>query len=216
MFGVRRVSIHVTGGNCTLPAIRIWQTTPLTTPSQRLIHTNPRSAACAISTAQDYLPNVWSNSSSGIGSASTPASCNHRSCPASALRFAVWSNSSSGIASNTASGAASSCPIFISSGGERAGAIDILYWEGKITLIDFPQATDALANRNARKILNRDIQRVCEYFEQYGVQCNANAITAKLWERYAAPDPLNYLADMSRVEAERDEDEQLKEELAER
>ena len=59
---------------------------------------------------------------SGIGSASTPALCNNRSCPASAVRFAVWSNSSSGIATNTASGAASTCPIFISSGGERAGA----------------------------------------------------------------------------------------------
>ena len=106
-----------------MPTIRIWQTTPLTAPSQRLIPTNQRSATCAISTAQDYHPNVWSNSSSGIGSPSTPASCNNRSCPASALRFAVWSNSSSGIASNTASGAASSCPIFISSGRERAGAI---------------------------------------------------------------------------------------------
>ena len=47
------------------------------------------------STAQDYHPNVWSNSSSGIGSASIPASYNTRSCPASAARFAVWSNSSS-------------------------------------------------------------------------------------------------------------------------
>ena len=115
--------MRVTGGNCTLPAIRIWQTTPLTAPRQRLIHTNPRSAACAISAAQDYHPNVWSNSSSGISSASTPALCNNRSCRASALRFAVWSKSSSGIASNTASGAASSCPIFISSGGERAEMI---------------------------------------------------------------------------------------------
>ena len=117
--------MRVTSGNYTLPAIRIWQTTPFAAPRQRLIHTNPRSAACAISTAQNYHPNVWSNSSSGIGYASTPASCNCdiRSCPASALRFAVWSNSTSGIASNTASGAASSCPIFISSGRERAGAI---------------------------------------------------------------------------------------------
>ena len=106
-----------------MPAIRIWHTTQLTAPRQCLIHTNPRSAACAISSAQDYHPNVWSNSSSGIGSASTPALCNNRSCPASAVRFAVWSNSSSGIASNTATGAASSCPIFISSGGKRAGAI---------------------------------------------------------------------------------------------
>ena len=33
-------------------------TTHRTTPRQRLIHTNPRSAACAISTAQDYYRNV--------------------------------------------------------------------------------------------------------------------------------------------------------------
>ena len=78
-----------------MPAIRIWHTTPLAAPRQCLVHTPPRPAACAISTAQDYRPNVWSNSSSGIGSASIPASCNSRSCPDSALRFAVWSNSSS-------------------------------------------------------------------------------------------------------------------------
>ena len=108
---------------CTMPTIRNWHTTPLAARRQCLIHNNPRSAACAISTAQDYHLNVWSYSSSGIGSASTPALCNNRSCPASALRFPVWSNSSSGIASNTATGAISSCPIFISSSGERAEAI---------------------------------------------------------------------------------------------
>ena len=111
--------MRVTGGKCTLPATQIWQTTP----RQRLVHANPRSAACVISTAQYYHPNVWSNSSSGIGSVSTPALCNSRSCPASAVRFAVRSNSTSGIASNTDSGAGSRCPIFISSDGERAGAI---------------------------------------------------------------------------------------------
>jgi len=95
-------------------------------------------------------------------------------------------------------------------------AYNILYWEGKITLIDFPQVTDATANRNARKILSRDVQRVCEYFGQYGVKCNASAITEKLWGRYAAPDPMDYLADMSKVEAARDEAERLKEERAER
>ena len=115
--------MRATGGKCTVPTIRIWQPAPLTAPRQRLIHTNPHFAACDISTAQDYHPYVWSNSSSGIGSASTRALCNNRSCPASAVRFAVWSNSTSGIASNTASGAASRCANSISSGGERAGAI---------------------------------------------------------------------------------------------
>ena len=119
--GVRRDLMRGTSEKCTLPAIRLCQPTPLTAPRQRLHPAHPRSNACAISTAQDYHPKVWSHSISGIGSASTPALCNSRSCPASTLRFAVWSNSSSGIASNTASGAASSCPIFISSGGERDG-----------------------------------------------------------------------------------------------
>ncbi len=52
------------------------------TNSSTLIHTFPHSATCAISTAQDYHPNVWSNSSSGIGSQVTPALCLNRSCPA--------------------------------------------------------------------------------------------------------------------------------------
>ena len=51
MFGVRRILIRVTGGNCTLPAIRIGQPTPLAARRQRLIHTNPRSATCAIYSA---------------------------------------------------------------------------------------------------------------------------------------------------------------------
>jgi len=81
MFGVRGYLIRVTCGKCTVRTIRNWHTTPFIAPRQRLIHTNPRSAPCAISTAQNYHPNVRSNSSSGIGSASTPASCNNRSCP---------------------------------------------------------------------------------------------------------------------------------------
>ena len=70
-----------------MPAYRIWHATPLTARRQRLIHTKPRSAACAIPTAQDFHPNVWLNSRSGIGSAVTLALCNNRSCPASAFRF---------------------------------------------------------------------------------------------------------------------------------
>jgi len=61
-----------------MPEIRHWHTTPLTASRQRLIHTNPRSAAYAISTAQDYHPNVWSNSSSGIGPA--PKSAAYINC----------------------------------------------------------------------------------------------------------------------------------------
>lgn len=63
-------------------------------------------------------------------------------------------------------------------------AYNILYWQGKITLIDFPQVTFADANSNAWKILQRDVQRVCDYFEGQGVKSDAPAIARKLWERY--------------------------------
>ncbi|MCL4834805.1 MAG: hypothetical protein KJZ86_20360 [Caldilineaceae bacterium] len=85
-------------------------------------------------------------------------------------------------------------------------AYNILYWEGKITLIDFPQVTNARGNRSARKILDRDVRRVCDYFARFGVNSNPAAITEKLWKRYAEPDPMDYLADMSRIEAEREEE----------
>ena len=43
-------------------------------------------------------------------------------------------------------------------------AYNILYWEGEITMIDFPQVTNAVGNSNARFILSRDVERVCDYF----------------------------------------------------
>jgi RIO kinase 1 len=65
-------------------------------------------------------------------------------------------------------------------------AYNILYWEGRITLIDFPQVADIQGNNNARFILQRDITRVCEYFARQGVACDPEALGAELWARYGA------------------------------
>jgi RIO kinase 1 len=65
-------------------------------------------------------------------------------------------------------------------------AYNILYWEGKITLIDFPQVTNSRTNPQAYFILQRDVTRVCQYFARYGLRRNANAITDRLWRRYVA------------------------------
>jgi RIO kinase 1 len=43
-------------------------------------------------------------------------------------------------------------------------AYNILYWDGEIMLIDFPQAIHPDQNRNAYRIFERDVVRVCEYF----------------------------------------------------
>ncbi|NIT56687.1 MAG: serine protein kinase RIO, partial [Aliifodinibius sp.] len=43
-------------------------------------------------------------------------------------------------------------------------AYNILYWEGEIILIDFPQAISPVNNQSAYLIFKRDMLRICEYF----------------------------------------------------
>lgn len=63
-------------------------------------------------------------------------------------------------------------------------AYNILYWEGRITLIDFPQMVDARTNPNAFELLSRDVQRICDYFEPYELTSDGAALAADLWDRY--------------------------------
>lgn len=63
-------------------------------------------------------------------------------------------------------------------------AYNILYWEGAITLIDFPQAVNSLGNPYARELLYRDVARVCDHFRRYDLHPNPDRISAALWRRY--------------------------------
>ena len=63
-------------------------------------------------------------------------------------------------------------------------AYNILYWEGEITLIDFPQAIEPEANHNAFRIFERDLVRVCEYFARQGVRSDPRRLAADLWTAY--------------------------------
>lgn len=60
-------------------------------------------------------------------------------------------------------------------------AYNILYWEGEITLIDFPQVVPSDGNRNAFKIFERDVIRVCEYFARQGVKTDPRKLAAEMW-----------------------------------
>jgi RIO kinase 1 len=60
-------------------------------------------------------------------------------------------------------------------------AYNILYWEGQITLIDFPQAVSPYENRNAYQIFSRDVKRVCTYFAAQGVKSKPRKLAADLW-----------------------------------
>jgi RIO kinase 1 len=63
-------------------------------------------------------------------------------------------------------------------------AFNILYWQGEIVLIDFPQAIDPQVNRNAFRIFERDIVRVCEYFARQGVKSNPHRLANEIWKTH--------------------------------
>jgi RIO kinase 1 len=63
-------------------------------------------------------------------------------------------------------------------------AYNILYWEGQVTLIDFPQVVSPTINRNAFAIFERDITRVCEYFDKQGVSADPRKIARELWTKH--------------------------------
>ena len=63
-------------------------------------------------------------------------------------------------------------------------AFNILYWEGEIMLIDFPQAISPIENHNAFMIFERDLRRICEYFIRQGVEVDYYDLAKKLWQTY--------------------------------
>lgn len=84
-------------------------------------------------------------------------------------------------------------------------AFNILYWNGGITLIDFPQAINPYRNDESYDILRRDIVRVCDYFARQGVATDPERELARLWQQYLEPDAaeaLAFVADLSRDTSE--------------
>lgn len=67
-------------------------------------------------------------------------------------------------------------------------AYNILYWNGQIYIIDFPQLVNVRTNRNGLTFLERDIRRVYEYFARFGVETDPVSLTTELWQDYMAGD----------------------------
>jgi RIO kinase 1 len=63
-------------------------------------------------------------------------------------------------------------------------AYNILYWDGDITLIDFPQVVRPESNPSAWIIFLRDVTRVCQYFNSQGMRTNPRKLAAELWTLY--------------------------------
>ncbi|MBN2117610.1 MAG: hypothetical protein JW730_13620 [Anaerolineales bacterium] len=60
-------------------------------------------------------------------------------------------------------------------------AYNILYWDGDISLIDFPQVVPPEANSAAWTIFLRDVTRICQYFASQGLRRDARKLATDLW-----------------------------------
>ena len=80
-------------------------------------------------------------------------------------------------------------------------AYNVLYWDGKPTLIDFPQIVDPHQNDAAFDIFTRDVTRICEYFSKYGISADGPAVSAGLWTKYVTEVVSDKAADSSTAAA---------------
>ena len=65
-------------------------------------------------------------------------------------------------------------------------AFNILYWQGKLKIIDFPQSVHPRHNPDAFPLLQRDIDNLCRYFSRYGIQSDPFVLAKKLWTQFLA------------------------------
>jgi len=65
---------------------------------------------------------------------------------------------------------------------------NVLVWNGRITVIDLPQAVDPRKNRHAQALLERDVGTVCGHFDRYGVPSSPGDLAADLWTGWTHAD----------------------------
>ncbi len=63
-------------------------------------------------------------------------------------------------------------------------AYNVLYYAGQFKIIDFPQAVDPRLNLDAQALFQRDVERLCQYFARYRIDCDAATLATDLWSRY--------------------------------
>jgi RIO kinase 1 len=67
-------------------------------------------------------------------------------------------------------------------------AYNVLYWQGRLSIIDFPQVVDPHNNPDAYAIFRRDVERICQYFERWGVTSQPARLARDLWQKYIRPE----------------------------
>ena len=59
----------------------------------------------------------------------------------------------------------------------------LLAWDGPV-VIDFPQAVDAAANQNARKLLLRDVKNLSHFFSRWAPKLRKTRFGPEMWDLY--------------------------------
>ncbi|MHB8513482.1 MAG: RIO1 family regulatory kinase/ATPase domain-containing protein [Actinomycetota bacterium] len=67
-------------------------------------------------------------------------------------------------------------------------AFNVLWWNETPVIIDVPQAVDPRLNKDAERILARDVVRLCDYFARQGVRSDPEEITHGLWMSFMFAD----------------------------
>ena len=62
-------------------------------------------------------------------------------------------------------------------------AYNILVWDQRLWVIDFPQAVDISVNPHALDLLHRDVVNVCTWFDRRGCAADASALFADVLDR---------------------------------
>jgi RIO kinase 1 len=64
-------------------------------------------------------------------------------------------------------------------------AYNVLFWDNKPVIIDFPQAVDPRQNPDAWPIFSRDVERICQYFSRYDIRTSAYQLARSIWDRHS-------------------------------
>ena len=57
---------------------------------------------------------------------------------------------------------------------------NVLWWDGRISIIDLPQSTDLVLNPQGFELMHRDVVRMCDWFCRKGFTCDADSVFADL------------------------------------
>lgn len=60
---------------------------------------------------------------------------------------------------------------------------NVLYWNGGVKIIDFPQSVDIYSNSSAFALLERDVENICDYFADYGIRADPSRLARQFWRR---------------------------------